>query len=78
MIRLTPFFVWLLLASSLDAETLYHDEFDRDGLTTNKGVGGGAVNQSRQSHVVSLRPTPSGSQAFDKSKSDSPSAVDKF
>ncbi|CAA6694954.1 MULTISPECIES: hypothetical protein [unclassified Lentimonas] len=50
MLRFTSALVFLLLASNLNAEILYHDTFDQDGLTTNKGVGGGAVSRSIQSH----------------------------
>lgn len=50
MLRLRPIFVYLLLATCLQAEVLYEDHFDGDGLSTNTGVGGGAVNVSMQSH----------------------------
>lgn len=42
--------ICLLLVARLVAETLYEDNFDRDGLSTNRGVGGGAISQSIHSH----------------------------
>ncbi|MGJ8654511.1 MAG: hypothetical protein ACSHX8_14720 [Opitutaceae bacterium] len=50
MLRLRPLYVYLLLATSLQAEILYEDHFDGDSLTANARVGGGAVNLSIQSH----------------------------
>lgn len=41
---------WLLALSSNALEVVYQDSFDNDGLGTNTGIGGGAINKTIANH----------------------------
>ncbi|MGJ8634879.1 MAG: LamG domain-containing protein, partial [Luteolibacter sp.] len=48
--RLSIISAFLLIGGSAQADILYWDSFDNDGLTTNAGIGGGAANRTIQGH----------------------------